>query len=174
MELIQMLNFLREMVPPSCSSTTEMVRDNYEMSLAASGGDVMPSDSGDSSELPPSGGRAQEEVDVEMSAMLSRAAVSVGLQCPHCLSRRSQLHTWYLRLAPSRARPQCRVFRKCMRNLGEAARGYVDVPQVERAALRATKVTAWVLGRAMSTLVVHERHLWPNLAQMSNAEKVRF
>ncbi|KAI2643946.1 ORF V: Enzymatic polyprotein [Labeo rohita] len=41
-------------------------------------------------------------------------------------------------------------------------------------ALRATKVTAQALGRAMSTMVVQERHLWLNLAEMRDAEKVRF
>ncbi|KAL0153588.1 hypothetical protein M9458_051068 [Cirrhinus mrigala] len=41
-------------------------------------------------------------------------------------------------------------------------------------ALRATKVTAQALGRVMSTMVVQERHLWLNLAEMRDAEKVRF
>ncbi|KAL0150774.1 hypothetical protein M9458_053932 [Cirrhinus mrigala] len=41
-------------------------------------------------------------------------------------------------------------------------------------ALRATKVTAQALGRAMSTMVVQERHLWLNLAEMRDAEKFRF
>ncbi|KAL0150334.1 hypothetical protein M9458_054336 [Cirrhinus mrigala] len=41
-------------------------------------------------------------------------------------------------------------------------------------ALRATKVTAQALGRAMSTMVVQEHHLWLNLAEMRDAEKVRF
>ncbi len=41
-------------------------------------------------------------------------------------------------------------------------------------ALRATKVTARSLGRAMSTLVVQERHLWLNLADMCEPDKVRF
>ncbi|KAI2657489.1 Transposon Ty3-G Gag-Pol polyprotein [Labeo rohita] len=41
-------------------------------------------------------------------------------------------------------------------------------------ALRATKVTAQALERAMSTMVVQERHLWLNLAEMRDAEKVRF
>ncbi|KAL0155801.1 hypothetical protein M9458_050064, partial [Cirrhinus mrigala] len=41
-------------------------------------------------------------------------------------------------------------------------------------ALRATKVTARSLGQVMSTMVVQERHLWLNLAQMSDADKVRF
>ncbi|KAL0195086.1 hypothetical protein M9458_008658, partial [Cirrhinus mrigala] len=41
-------------------------------------------------------------------------------------------------------------------------------------ALRATKVTAQALGRAMSTMVVQARHLWPNLAEMRDAEKARF
>ncbi len=41
-------------------------------------------------------------------------------------------------------------------------------------ALRATKVTAQSLGRAMSMLVVQERHLWLCLADMKEQEKVRF
>ncbi|KAL0168522.1 hypothetical protein M9458_036744, partial [Cirrhinus mrigala] len=41
-------------------------------------------------------------------------------------------------------------------------------------ALRATKVIARSLGRAMSTLVVQERHLWLNLADMREPNKVRF
>ncbi len=41
-------------------------------------------------------------------------------------------------------------------------------------ALRATKVTAQSLGRAMSTLVVQERHLWLCLADMKEQEKVQF
>ncbi|KAL0179586.1 hypothetical protein M9458_025028, partial [Cirrhinus mrigala] len=41
-------------------------------------------------------------------------------------------------------------------------------------ALRATKVTAQALGRAMSTMVVQECHLWLNLAEMRDAEKARF
>ncbi|KAL0158577.1 hypothetical protein M9458_046653, partial [Cirrhinus mrigala] len=41
-------------------------------------------------------------------------------------------------------------------------------------ALRATKVTARSLGQVMSTMVVQERHLWLNLPQMSDADKVRF
>ncbi|KAI2662339.1 Gag-Pol polyprotein [Labeo rohita] len=39
---------------------------------------------------------------------------------------------------------------------------------------RATKVTAQALGRAMSTLMVQERHLWLNLTEMRDAKKVRF
>ncbi|KAL0152613.1 hypothetical protein M9458_052336 [Cirrhinus mrigala] len=41
-------------------------------------------------------------------------------------------------------------------------------------ALRATKVTAWSLGQVMSTTVVQERHLWLNLAQVADADKVCF
>ncbi|KAL0199155.1 hypothetical protein M9458_007695, partial [Cirrhinus mrigala] len=40
--------------------------------------------------------------------------------------------------------------------------------------LRATKVTTQALGRAMSTMVIQEHHLWLNLAEMRDAEKVRF
>ncbi len=41
-------------------------------------------------------------------------------------------------------------------------------------ALRATKVKARSLGRAMSTMVVQERHLWLCLADMKEADKARF
>ncbi|MGL5480866.1 MAG: hypothetical protein ACRDC7_03165, partial [Aeromonas veronii] len=38
--------------------------------------------------------------------------------------------------------------------------------------LSATKITACALGRSMSTMVAQERHLWLNLAQMSDVQKV--
>ncbi len=41
-------------------------------------------------------------------------------------------------------------------------------------ALRATKVTARSLRKAMSTMVVQERHLWLNLAEMKDVDKARF
>ncbi len=41
-------------------------------------------------------------------------------------------------------------------------------------ALRATKVTARSLGKAMSTMVVQERHLWLNLVEMKDVDKARF
>ncbi len=41
-------------------------------------------------------------------------------------------------------------------------------------ALRATKITARSLGKAMSTMVVQERHLWLNLAEMKDVDKARF
>ncbi len=40
--------------------------------------------------------------------------------------------------------------------------------------LRATKVTARSLWKAMSTMVVQERHLWLNLAEMKDVDKARF
>ncbi len=41
-------------------------------------------------------------------------------------------------------------------------------------ALRLTKVTARSLGKAMSTMVVQERHLWLNLAEMKDVDNARF
>ncbi len=41
-------------------------------------------------------------------------------------------------------------------------------------ALRATKVTARSLAKAMSSMVVQERHLWLNLAEMKDIDKARF
>ncbi len=40
--------------------------------------------------------------------------------------------------------------------------------------LRATKVTARPLGKAMSTMVVQERHLWLNLVEMKDVDKAHF
>ncbi len=79
---------------------------------------------------------------------------------------------------------------------GGAALGYAGIPSVERCkdlhegghdlavlhelraatdlVLRATKVTAHSLSRAMSTLVVQERHLWLCLADMKEQDKVQF
>ncbi len=41
-------------------------------------------------------------------------------------------------------------------------------------ALWATKVTAWSLGKAMSTMVVQERHLWLNLVETKDVDKAHF
>ncbi len=41
-------------------------------------------------------------------------------------------------------------------------------------ALRATKVTPRSLGKAMSTMVVQERHLWLNLVEMKDVDKAHF
>ncbi len=41
-------------------------------------------------------------------------------------------------------------------------------------ALRATKVTLRSLGKAMSTMVVQERHLWLNLAEMKDVDMAHF
>ncbi len=41
-------------------------------------------------------------------------------------------------------------------------------------ALRATKVTARSLGKAMSTMVVQERHLWLNLVEIKDVDKAHF
>ncbi len=40
--------------------------------------------------------------------------------------------------------------------------------------LRATKVTTRSLGKAMSTMVVQERHLWLNLVEMKDVDKTHF
>ncbi len=40
--------------------------------------------------------------------------------------------------------------------------------------LRAPKVTLRSLGKAMSTMVVQQRHLWLNLAEMKEVDKARF
>ncbi len=64
---------------------------------------------------------------------------------------------------------------KALRNLHEGGHDLAVLHELRAAmdlALRATKVTAQSLGRAMSTLVVQERHLWLCLTDMK--EKVQF
>ncbi len=41
-------------------------------------------------------------------------------------------------------------------------------------ALQATKMTAQVIGRSMASLVVLKRHLWLNLTEIKDADKVPF
>ncbi|XP_057190773.1 uncharacterized protein LOC130554903 isoform X1 [Triplophysa rosa] len=159
---------------PSASSFThsDTMREEDEVTIAASESDLLASDPDDSLQLPPTGGRAQEEADFEMSAMLSRASVSIGLECtPVPLPQRSRLDTWFLGSerdskprptpvpffpevheeltktwnAPFSARTR-QTSSVALSSLdGGAARGYVDVPQVERA------VTVHLCPQAAST-----------------------
>ncbi len=207
--------------------------------------------------LPPSGVVATAAPDPELTAMLARAAVSIGLEVNRPPSPEpSRLDDWFLgagrgsqpRPAPVPSFPEVRLD-------GGVARGYAGIPQVERAiavhlcprnaatwrnrprlpskackltaahaakaysaagqaasalhamailqvhqakalkqvhegstdpglmqelrmatdfALRATKVTARSLGKAMSTMVVQERHLWLNLVEMKDVDKAHF
>ncbi len=66
---------------------------------------------------------------------------------------------------------------KALRDLHEGGHDLTvlhELRAVTDLALRATKVTAQSLGRAMSTLVVQERHLWLCLTDMKEQEKVQF
>ncbi len=66
---------------------------------------------------------------------------------------------------------------KALKDLHEGGHDLTVLHELRAAtdlALRATKVTAQSLGRAMSTLVVQERHLWLCLADMKEQEKVQF
>lgn len=49
-----------------------------------------------------------------------------------------------------------------------------DLHSATVCALRATKVTPQALDQAISTFVVQERHLWLNLTEMRDEEKVHF
>ncbi len=66
---------------------------------------------------------------------------------------------------------------KALKDLHEGGHDLTVLHELHAAtdlALRATKVTAQSLGRAMSMLVVQERHLWLCLADMKEQEKVQF
>ncbi len=252
------------------------------MSIAASGDGFTSSEDEGAVGLPPSGVVATAAPDPELTAMLARAAVSIGLEVNRPPSPEpSRLNDWFLGagrgsqprpapvpffpevheeltsswMAPFTARSRSSASSVLTTLDGGVARGYTGIPQVERAvavhlcprnaatwrnrprlpskackltaalaakaysaagqaasalhamailqvhqakalkqvhegstdpglmqelrtatdlALRATKVTARSLGKAMSTMVVQERHLWLNLAEMKDVDKARF
>ncbi len=252
------------------------------MSIAASGDGFTSSEDEDAVGLSPSGVVATAAPDPELTAMLARAAVSIGLEVNRPPSPEpSRLGDWFLGagrgsqprstlvpffpevheeltkswMAPFTARSRSSASSVLTTLDGGVARGYAGIPQVERAvvvhlcprnaatwrnrlrlpskackltaalaakaysaagqaasalhamaimqvhqakalkqvhegstdpelmqelrtatdfALRATKVTARSLGKAMSTMVVQERHLWLNLAEMKDVDKARF
>ncbi len=75
------------------------------MSITASG-DELGSGEDDSAELPPSGRVALPESDPELTAMLSRAAESVGLHWrPPPSPERSRLDDWFLGAQADRRQP---------------------------------------------------------------------
>ncbi len=51
---------------------------------------------------------------------------------------------------------------------------FSELRSVTDLALRATKITAQAIGRSMAHLLVLERHLWLNLTEMKDADKVPF
>ncbi len=66
---------------------------------------------------------------------------------------------------------------KALKDLHEGGHDLTVLHELRAAtdlALRATKGDRTVFGRAMSTLVVQERHLWLCLADMKEQEKVQF
>ncbi len=252
------------------------------MSIAASGDGLTSSEDEGAVGLPPSGVVATAAPDTELTAMLARAAVSIGLEVNRPPSPEpSRLDDWFLGagrssqprpapvpffpevheeltrswMAPFTARSPSSASSILTTLDGRVARGYAGIPQVERAiavhlcpwnatiwrnrshlpskackltaahaakaysaagqaasalhamailqvhqakalkqvhesstdpglmqelrtatdfALRATKITARSLGKAMSTMVVQERHLWLNLVEMKDVDKARF
>ncbi len=127
-------------------------------SIAVSG-DELGSGDDDLAALPPSGRVALPESDPELTAMLSRAAESVGLHWrPLPSPERSRLDDWFLgaqadrrqpppvpffpevheevtrsRRAPFSARNRPNASSVLTTFDGEAAQGYVEIPPVERA-----------------------------------------
>ncbi len=161
------------------------------MSIAASGDGFTSSEDEGAVGLPPSGVVNIAAPDPELTAMLARAAVSIGLEVNRPPSPEpSRLDDWFLGagrglqppstsvpffpevheeltkswMAPFKARSRSSAS-SILTTLDGVARGY---------ALRATKVTARSLGKVMSTMVVQERHLWLNLAEMKDVDKARF
>ncbi len=140
---------------PSISFSTPA---DDRLSITASG-DELGSGEDDSAALPPSGRVALPESDPELTAMLSRAAESIGLHYRRPPSpERSRLDDWFLRAQVERRQPPPvpffpEVHEEVTRSWkapfsarsrpsassvlttldGGAAQGYVEVPPVERA-----------------------------------------
>ncbi len=77
-------------------------------------------------------------------------------------------HVWKVLRNVSLFRELYEWFGKCVKWISNC------VLAIEKNALRAKKVTARSLGKAMSTMVVQEHHLWLNLAEMKDVDKARF
>ncbi len=73
-------------------------------------------------------------------------------------------------LCPRNAATWRNLSKACKLTAALVAKAYSAAGQ----ALRATKVTAGSLRKAMSTMVVQERHLWLNLAETKDCDKARF
>ena len=66
---------------------------------------------------------------------------------------------------------------KLLRSLDESSPSepaFHDLRSATDLALRATKATAQAIGRSMANLVVLERHLWLNLTEIKESDKVAF
>ncbi|MGL5828138.1 MAG: hypothetical protein ACRC0L_01055 [Angustibacter sp.] len=66
---------------------------------------------------------------------------------------------------------------KLLRSLDESGPddpAFCDLRSATDLALRATKATAQAIGRSMASLVVLEHHLWLNLTEIKEADKVAF
>ena len=66
---------------------------------------------------------------------------------------------------------------KLLRSLDESSPSepaFRDLRSATDLALRATKATAQAIGRSMANLVVLERHLWLNLTEIKESDKVAF
>ncbi len=131
-----------------------------QMSIAASGDGLSSSEDKDLAGLPPLGVVATTESDPELKAMLSRAAVSIGLEvCTPPSPEPSRLDDWFLGtgrgsrpcptlilffpevheeltkswMAPFSARSRSSPSSILTTLDGGVARGYIGIPQVERA-----------------------------------------
>ena len=95
------------------------------------------------------------------SAMAGRAYTSAGQAA-------SALHTMAI----------LQVFQaKLLRSLDESSPSepaFRDLRSATDLALRTTKATAQAIGRSMANLVVLERHLWLNLTEIKESDKVAF
>lgn len=139
-------------------SVSMQQRTEDEVSVTASDGEFLVSDAEDSSDLPATAGRAREKSDKEMTGMLSRDASASS--APHCLLRSACswiLGTWIRSMVASCAPPRYIFVPEVHEGLAKTwhapfsahtrqtssvaltslddgqAKGYVDLPQVERA-----------------------------------------
>ncbi|KAL0150943.1 hypothetical protein M9458_053755, partial [Cirrhinus mrigala] len=136
--------------PKSGPSVSFGAPQEDKMSISASEGEQSAEEADVSVGRRPAAVAAPSEADAELSAMLLRAAEGIGLEVPKA---------------------------KALKELHEGSPDQAVMQELRAAtdfALRVAKVTARSLGQVMSTLVVQERHLWLNLAQMADVDKARF
>ncbi len=168
------------------------------MSIAASRNGLTSSEGEGSAGLPRSGVVATTAPDPELTAMLVRAAMSIGLEvnrppssepsrlvdgflgAGHSSQPCSALVHFILEVHASALHAMVILLVRQAKVLKQMHKGSSDTGLMQELrtaadfALRAMKVTVRSLWKVMSTMVVQECHLGLNLAEMTDVDKARF
>ncbi len=144
------------------------------MSIAASGDGFSSSEDEGAVGLPPSGVVATATPDPELTAMLVRAAVSIGLEVNRPPSPEpSRLDDWFLGAGRS-SQPRSTPVPFYPEVHEELTKSWM-APFTARSRSSASSIlTTLGVARGYACIPQGERHLWLNLAEKKDADKARF